>query len=432
MNREATNVVHKRPELFRNLRPSELADSFAGRMMPMAGVAGVIVALLPPLLYGLMSWERLDRQAEVHAKHMASALSQVARQQPYLWMYNAHKVVEATASHQTIQELGAARIVGCDGHTLFSSQELGLGSGGVDGPVGWAPIYGPGRTVAWVQVTMDSHPQVIRTRTMGAGSLLVGLLLGGALFLLPTRVVRRQAKQLERTLGQLEQTEADLKKANHALQTRVNDATHELRQLSRRVVSIQEEERRRIARDLHDGLGQMLTAMRLDLERPNGADGVLELNHIALTELRRVVRDLRPIELEMAPFDEVLRHYTERFEERTGIPTSFRVQGPMTFDNETAVCILRVVQEALTNVSRHAQAHEVGISLTSEEQGVTLEISDDGVGFKTNTSSEGLGLRSMRERFRFLGGTLSIVSTPETGTLIRGHIPEPIHVKFEG
>ncbi|MBH25490.1 MAG: hypothetical protein CMH57_13785 [Myxococcales bacterium] len=405
-----------------------LADSFAAWMLPMAGFAGLVVAILPPLLYGVMAWERLERQALVHAEHMAQALSDVARHQPYLWMYNAHKVLEATASHKTIQDLGAARIVKCDGEMLFSSRELGLGSGGIDGPVGWAPIRGPRATVAWVKVTMDSRPQVRVARQIGLGSLLIGVLLGGALFIIPTRVVRRQARQLEKTLTRLEATEAELVKSNRVLQERVEEATQELKELSRRVVSIQEEERRRIARDLHDGLGQMLTAMRFELERPGDEGGALALSQQVLTELRRIVRDLRPVELEVMPFVEVLRNYTERFEERTGTLTSFRVRGEMRFSDETAVCILRVVQEALTNISRHAQASEVGISLTCEEERVTLEVFDDGVGFDLEAPSEGLGLRSMKERFRFLGGTLTIAAEPESGTRIRGVIPleEPV------
>jgi len=271
---------------------------------------------------------------------------------------------------------------------------------------------------------MDSGPELRMAQQLGLVSLLVGVLLGGALFIIPTRVVRRQASQLEVTLTRLKETEADLVESNRGLQMRVDAATREVKELSRRVVSIQEEERRRIARELHDGLGQMLTAMRFELERPDARERSLQTSDLVMTELRRIVRALRPVELEVMPFVEVLRHTSERFEERTGTLTSLRAPGDLRLSDEVALCVLRVIQEALTNIGRHAEAIEVGISLIYDDGRVILEVVDDGIGFDPDdVPSPGLGLRSMKERFRFLGGTLTIVAEPGNGTRIRGVIP---------
>ncbi|MBI5480269.1 MAG: sensor histidine kinase, partial [Deltaproteobacteria bacterium] len=208
----------------------------------------------------------------------------------------------------------------------------------------------------------------------------------------------------------------------------------EVRTVSERVVQTQEEERRRIARDLHDSVGQRLTALRLELElarvrgdAPARLPDVAHLCDEALQDLRRVVNDLRPPELDSADLTEILRGYAERFEVRTGIATSFRCQGPVAPPEKVATCLLRVLQEALTNVSRHAGAREVAVIVAATERSLTLEVADDGCGYDPWASSPGAGLRGIRERCAFLGGDMEVESSPGEGTRLRIRLPLAEH-----
>jgi signal transduction histidine kinase len=211
---------------------------------------------------------------------------------------------------------------------------------------------------------------------------------------------------------------------------RVVAEVREAHSLSERVVVTQEEERGRIARDLHDSVGQRLTALRLDLElarvrgdAPARLPDLAALCDEAVQDLRRVVHDLRPPELDCADLTETLRGYTERFEVRTGIATSFRCQGPVAAPEKVATCVLRVLQEALTNISRHAGAHEVAVVVKVTERSLTLEVADDGCGYDPSAPSSGTGLRGIRERCAFWGGAVEVESSPGAGTMLRVRLP---------
>jgi signal transduction histidine kinase len=234
-------------------------------------------------------------------------------------------------------------------------------------------------------------------------------------------------------LQKLHDERTRVRKANDDLGKWVASAVGELRELSERVVRIQETERGRMARDLHDSVGQALTALQVDLElmqsQINNHEGLVLLGRAvsacqdAMSDLRRVVYDLRPPELvENANVAEVLRSYAERFELRTGVPTSFRAVGGIIRSDEISTCLLRVLQEALTNVSRHAFAREVGINLQIRPSEVTLEVTDDGQGFDREKAS-GRGLRGIAERCAFLGGTVNVDSKLNEGTRLTIHLP---------
>jgi signal transduction histidine kinase len=408
-----------------------LGRHFARRMLPLAAVAGLVVAVAPPVSYRLVAWEKLAEQAGIYARHLAAGLQAVAERQPRLWRYNAAKVYHATAAHRRLRDIGAVRIVACDGRTLFAPRGLGVGTGTADGPARRAAVVARGRTVAFVAVTMDASAARRTLLGIAVRSGVLGLGIGLLLFFFPTRVVRRQARELAEAMRRLEAAEADLTAANRGLAERVAAEVREVRRLSERVVRIQEEERGRIARDLHDGVGQALTGLQMGIEQaladPAAAGRHLEeatrMCRDTLAEVRRVVHDLRPPEFGADDAVEILRAYAERFEERTGIAAPFRAVGGPPGDGESAVCLFRVLQEALTNVSRHAEAREVGISLEAGPQEVRLEVVDDGKGFDVSRAGAGAGLRGIRERCAFLGGSAEVSSSPGAGTRVVVRLP---------
>jgi signal transduction histidine kinase len=412
--------------------PSAIARAFARRMLRVAALVGLFVAGMPPVLHALVSHRALAAQSEGYARSLSQPLSRIAARQPGVWPYNLHKIVQATASHRGLEDLGLVRVLSCDGRVLLDGNALDLGSGHASGPSGWAPVNVVGKTVAWIHVTSDARSTNTTTGFVALASSLLGAVLAAFLHLFSSRAVYRQAHALEDTLGRLAEAEGRLRASNEDLRERVHAAVSESRQLSEKVVSIQESERRRIAGDLHDSVGQLLTALQLALRRfmpspqSSGEDNGAEARALcerSLQELRRVVRDLRPLELESAGLVEAIRVAAERFELRTGIPTSFRHQGGEVGADGAALCLFRVLQESLTNVARHAEADEVGIALAVDGQRATLDVWDSGRGFDPESTPRGTGLTSMAERVRFAGGDFRVTAQPGGGTRIRASLP---------
>ncbi len=220
-------------------------------------------------------------------------------------------------------------------------------------------------------------------------------------------------------------------------------ADAKLKELAQRIIDTQEEERGRVARELHDSISQILVGVRYALELAkrrvlNGDDrakdsidsGIDSLGG-AIQEVRRISRDLRPGVLDDLGLGPALQSLMADFTDRTGIETSINtVVFRNRLDKESKIALYRIAQEALTNIERHADATEVTLDLKGHKNGATLRIKDNGVGLKhpsrpTETSS-GLGLRNMQERVEQLDGSLRILSARSgktRGTVIEATVP---------
>jgi signal transduction histidine kinase len=203
----------------------------------------------------------------------------------------------------------------------------------------------------------------------------------------------------------------------------------------RRVVAGQELERQRLARELHDETGQALTSILLGLkaieEAGNGQDvrqSVLELRELVvgtLQDVRRLAVELRPKALDDFGLAAALQRLAETFAEQTGIRVHVEAAlGDARLAGETETAVYRIVQEALTNVIKHAQAGTVSVVLTRKADRVVAVIEDDGRGFDpADTRDERLGLLGMRERIALVDGQLSVESKPGEGTTIAVEVP---------
>ncbi|MCX4741295.1 histidine kinase [Streptomyces antibioticus] len=208
---------------------------------------------------------------------------------------------------------------------------------------------------------------------------------------------------------------------------------HERATASARVLLAQEAERRRIAQELHDEVGQSMTAILLVLGRaaddaPEPLRAQLhqaqEITRSSLDEVRRLVRRLRPGVLEDLGLVSALTSLTHDFATHTGLRVVRRFDADLpALDPEAELVLYRVAQESLTNTARHADAGRVDVSLRGADEAMVLEIADDGRG--TEVACEGAGIRGMRERALLAGATLDITSTPGTGTRIRLTTPAP-------
>jgi two-component system sensor histidine kinase UhpB len=224
----------------------------------------------------------------------------------------------------------------------------------------------------------------------------------------------------------------------HGLLERIEEERRRSGQLAMRA---QEEERRRLARDLHDEVNQALTAILLRLEAlaqetpPERAPEVVELKRLvnqAMDELLNLARQLRPSALDDHGLVAALETQLKRFSARTGVEARLDAAGePDELPDVVQTAIYRVSQEALTNVTRHAGATVVELVVARRDEGVELRVSDDGGGFdpavlphaNSLTPGRGLGLIGMAERARLIGGELDVRSAPGGGTTITLRVP---------
>ena len=198
--------------------------------------------------------------------------------------------------------------------------------------------------------------------------------------------------------------------------------TSQLEQLTRLLLRAQEDERRRISRELHDEAGQVLTAVKIELD----LDGRLAAGAMvgrALAQVRDLSNLLRPAVLDDLGLGAALRAMADDFSARTRIAVALDLAGAgLRFAPDVEVVIYRVVQEALTNVARHAQASDARVRLTVDGHTATLVVEDNGKGIGPGVSPH-LGWLGMRERVTELGGTLAIDGTERGGVRLEARLP---------
>jgi PAS domain S-box-containing protein len=218
----------------------------------------------------------------------------------------------------------------------------------------------------------------------------------------------------------------------------LNRSREELRELASAMNSIREQEKSRIARELHDELGQALTALKLDVtwlaERtPAGQTTTAEklgamqaMIDRTVAAIRRISSDLRPLILDDLGLVPAAEWLAQDFTQRTGVPCQLVVgSGDLEFRDPHATAIFRILQESLTNVARHAEARRVEVALDRADGAVTLDVRDDGRGFSTGDPRRpgSFGLAGLRERAQLLGGDVRIESRPGQGTTVHVRIP---------
>jgi signal transduction histidine kinase len=213
----------------------------------------------------------------------------------------------------------------------------------------------------------------------------------------------------------------------------------EIQSLSARLLTAQEEERRRLARELHDDLSQQIAALSMatgnlkrqipqqEAEARNQSDRIQQKLVQLAEAVRRMSHELHPAVLEHSGLVSAMQAYCDEFGALTGIRVVLRADG--LFDRvpaPVALGLYRITQEALQNVAKHAGTGEAQVALRYSEEMLCLTISDSGVGMELNRANAGLGLVSIRERTRLLHGTVDLWSNPNQGTRVSVRIPEDV------
>lgn len=216
-----------------------------------------------------------------------------------------------------------------------------------------------------------------------------------------------------------------------------------LKDLSSEMIRAQEEERKSMSRDLHDEIGQTLTAISINLEILNQAVSLSELDISqrildskklvikTIQDIQRFSHDLRPALLDDLGLESAIQSHARKFSDRTGIKVDVaKSQNYQKLTNDVEIVLYRIFQEGLNNIAKHAQAKNIMVELETRENTIALSISDDGVGFNIKSLENkavgkgGLGIKGMRERVKLIGGKLSLTSKERQGTTI--YIEAPI------
>jgi PAS domain S-box-containing protein len=217
----------------------------------------------------------------------------------------------------------------------------------------------------------------------------------------------------------------------------LRQSQRELRELSARVLEAREEEKAHIARELHDELGQLLTALKMDLgwvrerlpadselaPRVNEMGGLLDRT-IAAT--RRISADLRPLMLDDLGLADAAAWLVEDFAKRSGVACQVDICEELTdVSKAVATAVYRAIQESLTNIARHAGAKRAWVVLAVEDDAIQVEVEDDGRGIAPEdlAKARSLGLKGMRERIAYLGGSFEVARAPRGGTRLRLRVP---------
>ncbi len=298
---------------------------------------------------------------------------------------------------------------------------------------GWYGIVGQGFTRASSLPPSNFINEGLFLRLFGFPVQLLRALVAGAASVYVIRFLRAFQVETEQRISDLQNERLRESQQREALRG----------ELFRRVVAAQESERQRMARDLHDETGQALTAIGLGLRGLEGRlnrdpeQAVSTLHELqtltanSLKELQRLMADLRPSHLDDLGLPAALRWYASKIEERSQLKVVVDIEGKeQPIADAAKIATFRIIQEALNNVIRHAEAHKASVRLDFAQKGVLVLIRDDGCGFdleklrRTQSAVRPpLGLAGMQERAALLGGAVTVRSTPGDGTIIEAFVP---------
>jgi|GEM_PF-2954001 len=420
------------------------------RMLPLIVLLLVLISTISIYTYFSINIGKLEDRGRGVAKQLVYILRVELSSKPYLWKYNTAKIVEFAKSYLIEDRDLWAVVVTTANDEIIMEQ-----------PVRRREKHNP---VIYLSENLDLGEERHATVWVGmslarvkreALSILLPLFFAGfsmalGLYFYVKKIVRDSNLKIKSLLEEIEEARQELIRVNRNLEERVEERTsklqeallelensrNEIAKLAAKTQVLNEEEKRQIARELHDAVGQALVALRLNLdlmERSESSEekekikmDTLNLIENAIEETRRVVSNLRPPAIDSLGFEESVIRLVEGFASKSGIESdvSINLHGGK-LSNAVEIALYRVVQEAMTNVVRHSHAKKVVVCLSVIDSNAVLEIVDDGIGFdfKLKDGFGGCGLKGMKERIEILGGTFMIETKLGKGTKILVKIP---------
>jgi len=428
----------------------------AARLRPLAVLVATVVATAAPAASFLLGRRALEIQTTAAARQVADVVRSDAELRPALWKYDALKLIQHLRSYEVEESIVRIDVVDARGVPIDPIDDDVVAMLR-DEQLLWqsSPVFVNNQRVAEVWVAMSTADLRRSTLLLFAIFGLLGATMAGIMYALPMRSVARAQAEIGALLDRLRGSQAELATLNESLERQVGERSSELssaynqlqrkeqnlREVTSRAVELQEEERRQIARDLHDAAGQTLTAIRINLQlladalaRNAGSDAERELELARRTtglvdetveEIRRAVQSLGASVLEDVGLVRAIERMCDDVSDRTGAVVEHHIVLDVPLPSVLETTCYRVVQEALTNVTRHARATHVEVDVEVDLDDLRVSIADDGRGFNPGEVDAGRsrGLVGMRERVELLGGRLELSTRKGGGARVAATLP---------
>jgi len=435
-----------------------LRGYLGARLGPLAVLLVAVVMISAPVAFYVLGIRSARVQARATAEQFAAVVRHEAEQRPLLWKYDSPKMLAHLRTYDDpLQHIEHVAVLDDQGRSIDRTGRVDYAALAVL-PVVWerASVVVNHEPVAEIWVAASTAEVRTAALRMLVAFGLLGAALAGLMYWLPLRAMGRVEQEIEALLGQLRESRAALGALAESLEQQVEarssdlsralaelkEKEQNLRELSTRAVSMQEAERRAIARELHDSAGQSLTAIRIHMQLIEGLAGQAggnagRLGELAarttgmvdetLEEIRRAVNTLGPAVLDDVGLAEAIERACVDLGERLEIEVDCDVSLPESgLPPAIETSCYRVVQEALTNITRHAHPSHVKVRVRAEGGVATVRVRDDGRGFDPQAAlraGRSRGLVGMHERAELLGGELRIESAPGQGTTVTAEFP---------
>lgn len=409
------------------------------RSRPALFVAFLLMATSAPAAHHIVQASALRKEGDALAAELARTLAREVRRRPELWHYDSPKVLQELRRHRG--EGLHLRIDDAAGRTVASLGEN-------RGAMLWSqrPVQHRGNDAGTVWLGQPLAPLRQTTALLFGIFVLLGAALAALLRTLSDRALRQSEGQVRELLNTLEELNSGLEQQVASRLSEIEDKNatlrkqeRRLRDLSAKAIAAQEAQRRSIGRDLHDGVGQALTAIRIQLELlrqrhpddPNVPSAVALLD-ATLDEVRRALRSLGPAVVAEVGLAVALCRLVEAIAQTpTGPKLVAEVEAQLPeLTAALEINAYRIAQEALHNALRHAQASTITLRLQVSKSELIVQVIDDGVGLQSGDKSTGEGLEGIRERAELLGGSVtteaaSPKATTGPGFVLTARLPLP-------
>ena len=398
-----------------------IADQLSRRMLPLTAAIGLIIVIVPPLIYYLINSRELRHTATYYAQELSDQLQEFILESPTLWRYQAQKYLRVLHGFLPHKDITTIRIFDDSGVAItqyeYRVAKMNRAWWNRYDQAGTAPIEFNNQVLGRIHVSVSMRATLIQTFFFLLISSAIGVTLALLTYHYPVNTVARLEMQLQ-------------------------DLMQKLQFLSSKLITVQEEERKKIAWEIHDNLATTLSAIKFnaqgalhDTPQDSAATESLKslISNIQLTidESRRIMTGLHPYVLDdlgiVATIEWFCKDYQALY---TGITIEARIEvGEGDVPDAIKGVIFRILQEALLNIARHSKAGCVTLSLIKTDKVIELTVADDGTGFDlnqtpySNPSLPGLGLISMDARVANSGGVFVIEPIRAEGTMIRASWP---------
>jgi signal transduction histidine kinase len=433
--------------------PFKLRQYVIPRILPIMIMLIVLLSTSVPAVYFILKVKEAGFRAMSIAREASGLIKREVYANPVLWKYDTTKLTTYVEDHSFQPSLAGIFIEDENGCIVNVENEDGLEPLRSDFIVwGAFPLVINNHPFGRVLAGIDTNTIRNHALLLIIPFLLAGLLLSGGIYFYAIRLIGKAQDTMEDLFQEVVATRDKLDELNRNLERMVeaktdqlkkaceeiNESRENIRKISTKSIMLQEEEKKSAAMDLHDSLGQTLTAIRIDMERLGGDMDPQEKHRIlrrcmkladeAMDELRHLVEAMRPPILDYAGLEGALQKTIERFEDRSeaAAEADIRLDG-RDMPPAVEIACYRIVQEALTNVMKHATATRVDIAVTADDHALTITVRDDGAGFvfEDAVKNDSQGIAGIRERAEILGGKAAWDTAPGRGCTMTVQLPLP-------